>query len=75
MPKEMKGVDLNRREAEILSAHATLSNSGVRLFREDRLTVDYRPTFSVDVDRILHSHAYTRYIDKTKVFYLIQFQL
>jgi dGTPase len=25
----------------------------------------------VDVDRILHSLAYTRYIDKTQVFYLV----
>ncbi|MGA6924045.1 MAG: HD domain-containing protein, partial [Desulfosarcina sp.] len=31
----------------------------------------YRQAFSLDADRILHSRAYTRYIDKTQVFYLI----
>ena len=31
----------------------------------------YRQAFSLDSDRILHSRAYTRYIDKTQVFYLI----
>ncbi|QSZ67246.1 HD domain-containing protein [Methanofollis aquaemaris] len=30
-----------------------------------------RPPFYRDADRILHSKAYTRYIDKTQVFYLI----
>jgi len=36
---------------------------------EARLDKDYRQAFAVDVDRILHSLAYTRYIDKTQVFY------
>ena len=29
-----------------------------------------RPSFFHDTDRIIHSRAYTRYIDKTQVFYL-----
>ena len=29
---------------------------------------DIRPTFFRDIDRIIHSLAYTRYIDKTQVF-------
>jgi len=62
---------LNARETEILSPVATLSDSGVRRFRDVRVEEGYRQTFSVDVDRILHSRAYTRYIDKTQVFYLI----
>jgi dGTPase len=62
---------LNVRETEILSPVATLSDSGVRRFRDVRVEEGYRQTFSVDVDRILHSRAYTRYIDKTQVFYLI----
>jgi len=33
---------------------------------------DLRPTYALDVDRILHSMAYTRYIDKTQVFYLLK---
>jgi len=65
------GVALKQRETEILSPIATLSVAGVRRFREVRLEEGYRLKFSVDVDRILHSRAYTRYIDKTQVFYLI----
>jgi dGTPase len=33
---------------------------------------DLRPIYAIDVDRILHSQAYTRYIDKTQVFYLLR---
>ena len=32
----------------------------------------HRQNFSLDADRILHSLAYSRYIDKTQVFYLIK---
>lgn len=63
---------LNRREEESLAPIATLSDQGVRRVAEDQLIKGYRQTFSVDVDRILYSLAYTRYIDKTQVFYLIQ---
>jgi dGTPase len=63
---------LKERETEILSPVATLSVTGVRRFHDSRVEEGYRQTFSVDVDRILHSRAYTRYIDKTQVFYLIQ---
>ncbi|MDR1657015.1 MAG: HD domain-containing protein [Deltaproteobacteria bacterium] len=38
----------------------------------ERELSDLRPPFAVDVDRILHSRAYTRYIDKTQVFYLLK---
>ncbi|MEW6079351.1 MAG: HD domain-containing protein [Thermodesulfobacteriota bacterium] len=63
---------LNRREGRILSPAAARSADGVRR-REDRLLEnDYRQPFAVDVDRILHSLAYTRYIDKTQVFYLVE---
>jgi dGTPase len=37
---------------------------------EDRLNV--RPAFFHDTDKIMHSLAYTRYIDKTQVFYLFE---
>jgi len=63
---------LNRREVQTLSANATYSAQAVRRRPDDRLKGDYRQPFSVDVDRILHSLSYTRYIDKTQVFYLIQ---
>lgn len=63
---------LDEREAEQLSAFALDSTAGVRRRKEKRLEIDYRQNFAVDVDRILHSLAYTRYIDKTQVFYLIE---
>ena len=63
---------LNKREAETLSHLATPNSYGLRRLQEDRLKGGYRQAFSVDVDRILHSLAYTRYIDKTQVFYLIK---
>lgn len=64
-------LSLRQRETEILSPFATLSSAGVRRVHEVRLEQGYRQIFSVDADRILHSRAYTRYIDKTQVFYLI----
>jgi len=68
---DMLSVALKQRETENLSPIATLSVAGVRRFHEVRLEEGYRLKFSVDADRILHSRAYTRYIDKTQVFYLI----
>jgi dGTPase len=62
---------LDQREAAYLSPVATLSSRAQRRESED-VPGGYRQDFSLDVDRILHSLAYTRYIDKTQVFYLIQ---
>ncbi|MCF8078531.1 MAG: HD domain-containing protein [Desulfobacterales bacterium] len=64
--------DANRREQEVLSERATPSIAGLRRRPEPKAETDYRPAFSLDVDRVLHSRAYSRYIDKTQVFYLIQ---
>lgn len=66
----LKGL-LDQREAAYLSPVAAMSSSGCRREPEER-PGGYRQNFSLDVDRILHSLAYTRYIDKTQVFYLIQ---
>jgi len=63
---------LDAREAENFSPQATLSRHAVRRHPEQAHGGGYRQDFSLDVDRILHSLAYTRYIDKTQVFYLIQ---
>jgi dGTPase len=63
---------LERREARYLSMHATRNIAAIRRREEDLLTEGYRQAFSVDIDRILHSRAYSRYIDKTQVFYLIR---
>jgi dGTPase len=69
--EKLSGI-LDLREADLHAEGATGSIDGIRRFPEDRLTSDYRQNFAVDVDRILNSMAYTRYIDKTQVFYLIK---
>jgi len=61
-----------QRQKAALEAYATLSETGVRRSEEDKLPSEYRQAFAIDADRILHSLAYTRYIDKTQVFYLIK---
>ncbi len=63
--------ELTRREASMLSKYATLSTAAVRRRPEERVERGHRQHFSLDADRILHSLAYTRYIDKTQVFYLV----
>ena len=68
---ELKGL-LNRQENELLSPLAVRNADGVRRMPDERMESGYRQAFSVDVDRILHSLAYARYIDKTQVFYLVK---
>jgi dGTPase len=63
---------LDELEKQNLSPEATRNSEGIRQRREEYLEIGYRQAFSVDTDRILHSLAYTRYIDKTQVFYLIE---
>ncbi|WPD21259.1 MAG: dNTP triphosphohydrolase [Candidatus Electrothrix scaldis] len=53
-----------------LSSFACLSQDRIRRSQEKRQ--GYRQAFAKDADRILHSKAYTRYIDKTQVFSLIE---
>ncbi|NNF99294.1 MAG: HD domain-containing protein [Desulfobacteraceae bacterium] len=64
--------ELDRQEKETLSENATPNVSAIRRQSEEILTSGYRQAFSIDTDRIMHSRAYARYIDKTQVFYLIQ---
>ena len=63
---------LDEKEREILSVWACFSSDAVRRKNEDRILRGHRQNFSLDTDRILHSLAYSRYIDKTQVFYLIK---
>ncbi len=63
---------LQEREASVLSPEAERDPRALRKKEEPLLASDYRQPFGVDVDRILHSLAYTRYIDKTQVFYLVE---
>lgn len=64
--------ELDQREEGILSPWACLSRRAVRKKEEEIVSRGHRQAFSVDADRILHSLAYSRYIDKTQVFYLIK---
>ncbi|MBN1696402.1 MAG: HD domain-containing protein [Spirochaetales bacterium] len=64
-----------RREYRTLSPYAEKSTKGVRLHGEREIIPDklnIRPVFFHDADRIIHSLAYTRYIDKTQVFSLFE---
>jgi dGTPase len=64
--------ELERQEETRLTAYATRSSQAIRRRFEERIQEGHRQNFAVDADRILHSRAYTRYIDKTQVFYLIE---
>ncbi|MDE4908030.1 HD domain-containing protein [Methanogenium marinum] len=58
-------------KAALLSSHACRDDAAIRRdggLPEDRII---RPPFFRDVDRIIHSRAFSRYIDKTQVFYLL----
>ena len=50
-----------------LSKFASLSKNALRLKQEES---DIRPAYFRDIDRIIYSLSYTRYIDKTQVFSL-----
>jgi len=63
---------LDAREDKTLSAAAARSAAAKRRYPDERVQSDYRQQYGIDVDRILHSLAYSRYIDKTQVFYLIE---
>jgi len=62
---------LNAREEHLFSPLAARSQDAIRRHREKRIDQGHRQNYAVDSDRILHSSAYTRYIDKTQVFYLV----
>jgi len=61
--------DLNGAEERALSPVASRSINAVR--RSSGEKDGHRQSFSLDADRILHSRAYARYIDKTQVFCLV----
>ncbi len=53
------------RYEEGLSKYATLNNEAIRLYP---FKSDLRPNYYHDIDRIIYSLSYTRYVDKTQVF-------
>jgi len=60
---------IGNREKNSLSDHASKSEEGLR--RKHYKKEDIRAAYSRDADRIIHTHAYSRYIDKTQVFFLV----
>lgn len=67
-----KMIELNNDMLEdYLSPYACKSSDAIRMKRETwKNEFNVRNDFSRDADRILHSTAYTRYMDKTQVFSL-----
>ena len=65
-------IQLDKAEGKNLSEYACLSRNAVRRVEEENILKGHRQNFSLDTDRILHSMAYSRYIDKTQVFYLVK---
>jgi len=59
----------NESRENLLSEFATKSSDSTRRIEEPD---EVRSKFFRDSDRIIHSKAYTRYIDKTQVFYLFE---
>ena len=55
------------KEENNLSPYATKDSDAIRLVEED-FSNDIRPNFYHDIDRIIHSLSYTRYVGKTQVF-------
>lgn len=62
---------LDEEEKSRLSVFACLSTQALRRKEEPRIGLGHRQFFSLDADRVMHSLAYTRYIDKTQVFSLV----
>lgn len=65
-------IKLDSEEDAKLSEFACKSKNALRKVKEESIDQGHRQEFSIDTDRILHSLAYSRYIDKTQVFYLIK---
>ena len=50
---------------KLYNKYASFDNDAIRL---EKITDDIRPNYFRDIDRIIHSAAYTRYMGKTQVF-------
>lgn len=55
----------NMKKEIFLSEFATRSTEAIRIKEEQE---DIRPAFFHDIDRMIHSMSYTRYLDKTQVY-------
>jgi len=69
-PKNFKIYTLHMRRDSDIGDLAISDSQAVRFYEEDEESdIDIRPAFFRDGDRIVHSKAYARYIDKTQVFF------
>ena len=66
--KERIETRLNSKESSL----APYACKSVQAIRFHDAPEDIRPNFFHDSDRIIHSYCYSRYIDKTQVFYLVE---
>ena len=57
--------DIMLKREELYSKYATFDYEAKRL---EPFKADIRPNFFRDIDRIIHTTSYTRYMDKTQVF-------
>jgi len=72
-PKNLKIYRLHMRRDSDIKEKAISDSQASRYYEEDEESaIDIRPAFFRDVDRVVHSKAYARYIDKTQVFFGIQ---
>ncbi|MFX1597292.1 MAG: deoxyguanosinetriphosphate triphosphohydrolase family protein [Promethearchaeota archaeon] len=60
---------LQQRMKRDIGIYGILDSEAIRYYEEE--TDDIRPPFFRDVDRIVHSKAFARYIDKSQVFFEI----
>lgn len=68
-------IDNLQREGRALSKFACKSMKGIRKYPDREKIPDrenMRSVFFHDIDKIIHSLAYSRYIDKAQVFYLFE---
>ncbi len=64
--------DVTSKREENLREYACKSTKALRLHEEPvEERIDIRSDFFRDADRIMHSNAYARYMDKTQVFPMV----
>ncbi|TFG30389.1 MAG: HD domain-containing protein [Promethearchaeota archaeon] len=70
-PKKIEQLRVRLGRESDIGIHGILDSQAIRFYEEedDKDYRDIRPPFFRDVDRIVHSKAYARYIDKTQVFF------
>jgi dGTPase len=71
-PDILKEIEANSKKREnLLSEYATKNSEFKRRKGDKPEEPAIRPPFYRDADRILHSKSFSRYIDKTQVFFLV----